>query len=65
MGRSMRALGPQSAPAKAAADTAFVVVERLLKNMDHAGELPESIAFTLWGTDGIVTYGESLAQVFA
>merc|ERR1719311_1124323 len=24
---------------------------------------PESIAFTLWGTDNIKTYGESLAQV--
>merc|ERR1711920_797652 len=28
-------------------------------------ELPESIAFTLWGTDNIKTYGESLAQVLA
>merc|ERR1719258_457626 len=27
------------------------------------GELPESVAFTLWGTDNIKTYGESLAQV--
>ena len=24
--------------------------------------MPESIAFTLWGTDNIKTYGESLAQ---
>ncbi|CAE7318379.1 CHLH [Symbiodinium necroappetens] len=29
------------------------------------GEMPESIAFTLWGTDNIKTYGESLAQVLA
>jgi magnesium chelatase subunit H len=28
-----------------------------------AGKYPESIAFTLWGTDNIKTYGESLAQV--
>jgi magnesium chelatase subunit H len=27
------------------------------------GEFPQSIAFTLWGTDNIKTYGESLAQV--
>merc|ERR1712238_268655 len=29
------------------------------------GEYPESIAFTLWGTDNIKTYGESLAQVLS
>merc|ERR1719408_485263 len=28
-----------------------------------SGEFPQSIAFTLWGTDNIKTYGESLAQV--
>jgi len=33
--------------------------------MGQTGELPESIAFTLWGTDNIKTYGESLAQVLA
>merc|ERR1719395_147388 len=30
---------------------------------DNGGEYPESIAFVLWGTDNIKTYGESLAQV--
>merc|ERR1719238_1128427 len=33
--------------------------------MGQSGDLPESIAFTLWGTDNIKTYGESLAQVLA
>ena len=28
-----------------------------------SGAYPQSIAFTLWGTDNIKTYGESLAQV--
>merc|ERR1719223_402482 len=50
---------------KAAADTALVVVDRLLERMAQQGENPESIAFTLWGTDNIKTYGESLAQVLA
>ena len=53
--------GPQ-----AACDVALVVVERLLESLtQQQGELPESIAFTLWGTDNIKTYGESLAQVLA
>merc|ERR1711971_850078 len=30
---------------------------------ENDGMYPESIAFTLWGTDNIKTYGESLAQV--
>merc|ERR1711971_1546349 len=32
---------------------------------ENDGMYPESIAFTLWGTDNIKTYGESLAQVLA
>merc|ERR1719277_1784850 len=62
-GKNMHALDPQSIPTKAAADTALVVVDRLLERMGETGELPESVAFTLWGTDNIKTYGESLAQV--
>jgi len=42
-----------------------VVVDRLLEKLGKQGEFPESIAFTLWGTDNIKTYGESLAQVLA
>jgi len=64
-GKNMHALDPQSIPTKAAADTALVVVDRLLERMAQQGENPESIAFTLWGTDNIKTYGESLAQVLA
>eukprot|EP00933_Yihiella_yeosuensis_P049027 TRINITY_DN4559_c0_g1_i1.p1 TRINITY_DN4559_c0_g1~~TRINITY_DN4559_c0_g1_i1.p1 ORF type:complete len:1498 (-),score=377.13 TRINITY_DN4559_c0_g1_i1:221-4714(-) len=64
-GKNMHALDPQSIPTRAAADTAFVVVNRLLENLAAQGESPESIAFTLWGTDNIKTYGESLAQVLA
>lgn len=30
---------------------------------DNGGVYPETVAFTLWGTDNIKTYGESLAQV--
>lgn len=65
-GKNMHALDPNSIPTKAAADVALVVVDRLLESLKkEQGELPESIAFTLWGTDNIKTYGESLAQVLA
>lgn len=38
---------------------------RLLERLraDNGGNYPETVAFTLWGTDNIKTYGESLAQV--
>jgi len=64
-GKNMHGLDPQSIPTKAAVDIAFIVVDRLLENLKKQGEEPESIAFTLWGTDNIKTYGESLAQVLA
>jgi len=65
-GKNMHALDPQSIPTMAAVDCARVVVDRLLERLkmdSEDGEYPESIAFTLWGTDNIKTYGESLAQV--
>ena len=64
-GKNMHALDPQSIPTMAAVDCARVVVDRLLERLyiDNGNTYPESIASTLWGTDNIKTYGESLAQV--
>ncbi|CAM9837203.1 unnamed protein product, partial [Hapterophycus canaliculatus] len=64
-GKNMHALDPQSIPTKAAVDCAMVVVDRLLERLskEQDGQYPETVAFTLWGTDNIKTYGESLAQV--
>merc|ERR1719201_2781914 len=64
-GKNMHALDPQAIPTTAACDCAKIVVDRLLDRQmrDNGGEYPESIAFVLWGTDNIKTYGESLAQV--
>ncbi|KAG5176932.1 magnesium chelatase subunit H, putative chloroplast precursor [Tribonema minus] len=66
-GKNMHALDPQSIPTKAAVDVAEMVCNRLLERLrqDNDGKYPESVAFTLWGTDNIKTYGESLAQVLA
>jgi len=63
-GKNMHGLDPQAIPTNAAVDVAKVVVSRLLERMRlDSGAYPQSVAFTLWGTDNIKTYGESLAQV--
>jgi len=66
-GRNMHALDPSSIPTQAAVEVSQDVVRKLLEKLsdDNDGAYPESIAFTLWGTDNIKTYGESLAQVLA
>merc|ERR1712127_1177566 len=66
-GRNMHALDPSSIPTTAAVEVSESVVQKLLEKLksDNGGDYPESIAFTLWGTDNIKTYGESLAQVLA
>jgi magnesium chelatase subunit H len=48
-------------------DVAEDDVHKLLEQLkdQNDGMYPESIAFTLWGTDNIKTYGESLAQVLS
>ncbi len=64
-GKNIHALDPQSIPTTAAVQSAKVVVDRLVERQkaENGGQYPESIAFVLWGTDNIKTYGESLAQV--
>merc|ERR1712021_56003 len=66
-GRNMHALDPSSIPTQAAVEVAEQVTNKLLEKLKEQddGKFPESIAFTLWGTDNIKTYGESLAQVLA
>ncbi len=64
-GKNMHALDPQSIPTTAAVKSAKGVVDRLIERQrqENEGKYPETIAITLWGTDNIKTYGESLAQV--
>merc|ERR1719401_3404691 len=61
-GKNMHALDPQAIPTTAAVASAKVVVDRLIdrQRKDNDGACPESVAITLWGTDNIKTYGESL-----
>ncbi|KAH8070539.1 ligase [Aureococcus anophagefferens] len=62
-GKNMHALDPQSIPTTAAVECANRVVEKPRAPRARQRRAPESVAFTLWGTDNIKTYGESLAQV--
>lgn len=64
-GKNIHALDPQSIPTSAAVQSAQIVVDRLIarQRAENGGQYPETIAFVLWGTDNIKTYGESLAQV--
>lgn len=63
-GKNIHALDPQSIPTAAAVQSAKTVVDRLLdRQRAETGAWPETIAFVLWGTDNIKTYGESLAQI--
>jgi len=66
-GRNMHALDPSSIPTAAAVEVAESVTNKLLEKLkeENDGKFPETIAFTLWGTDNIKTYGESLAQVLS
>jgi magnesium chelatase subunit H len=64
-GKNIHALDPQAIPTAAAVKSAELVVDQLLDRhrAENGGELPETIASVLWGTDNIKTYGESLAQI--
>merc|ERR1740124_104949 len=66
-GKNMPALDPSAIPTSAAMDCAKNVVDLLLERQKEGSEdgltYPSSVAFVLWGTDNIKTYGESLAQV--
>ena len=66
-GKNMHALDPSAIPTSAAMECAKSVVDLLLERQKEMSEdgltYPSSVAFVLWGTDNIKTYGESLAQV--
>merc|ERR1711957_1050028 len=57
-GRNMHALDPSAIPTQAAVEVVESVTTKLLEKLaqENDGAFPESIAFTLWGTDNIKTY---------
>ena len=61
----MHSLNPPVIPTQTPFQISEGVVRIFLERLkdDNDVEFPESIAFTLWGTDNIKTYGKTLAQV--
>eukprot|EP00957_Ditylum_brightwellii_P035334 2680065-Ditylum_brightwellii.AAC.1 len=66
-GCNMHTLDLFAIPTTTAVEISEKVMEKLLEKLaqENDGVFSESIAFTLWGTDNIRIYGESLAQVLA
>jgi magnesium chelatase subunit H len=63
-GRNMHALDPYRIPTAAAIKGAQTLVDKLLQRLaaDDNGDLPETVAMVLWGTDNLKSDGEGIAQ---
>ena len=65
-GRNLHGLDPLRMPSAYAVADGRRQAERLLaRHLQDKGELPESIAMVLWGTDNLKTEGSPLAQALA
>ncbi len=65
-GRNIHGLDPFRVPTPAAQDAGTQLMrEMLIELSDDAGNLPETIAMVLWGTDNLKSECEGVAQVFA
>lgn len=65
-GRNIYAFDPFQLPTPAAHAAGAAVAEELLARVAaEQGELPETVAMVLWGTDNIKTAGEGVAQALA
>ncbi len=64
-GRNMHALDPYRVPTAAAMQSASKLIEKMLKTLTaQQGQLPETVAMVLWGTDNLKSDGEGIAQCF-
>ncbi|TCD47832.1 magnesium chelatase subunit H [Chlorobium sp. N1] len=65
-GRNIHSLDPYAMPSPQAAKAGRHSAEELLRSYraEH-GELPESVALVLWGTDNLKSGGEGVAQALA
>ncbi|NJO84199.1 MAG: magnesium chelatase subunit H, partial [Blastochloris sp.] len=65
-GRNLHALDPYRVPTPAANANGGELVRQMLDRLVKTeGELPETIAMVLWGTDNLKSDGEGIAQCFA
>jgi magnesium chelatase subunit H len=65
-GRNLHGLDPFRMPSTFAQEAGARLVEEMIGRMTRdGGELPETIAMVLWGTDNLKSDGEGVAQVLA
>lgn len=64
-GRNIHALDPYRVPSSVANDAARKIVNQMLEQLTAVdGQLPETVAMVLWGTDNLKSDGEGIAQCF-
>lgn len=65
-GRNLHGLDPFRMPTQFAQDVSARLVNEMLERMTREqGQLPETVAMVLWGTDNLKSDGEGVAQVLA
>ncbi len=65
-GRNLHGLDPFRMPSVFAQETSARLVSDMLERLSaESGEMPETIAMVLWGTDNLKSDGEGVAQVLA
>ncbi|MEM1080765.1 MAG: magnesium chelatase subunit H, partial [Pseudomonadota bacterium] len=64
-GRNIHALDPYRVPSAMANSAARRIVQQMLERLTaEEGQLPETVAMVLWGTDNLKSDGEGIAQCF-
>ncbi|MCB8948571.1 MAG: magnesium chelatase subunit H [Ardenticatenaceae bacterium] len=64
-GRNIHALDPFRVPSPLAVANGKKLVEQMLERLTvESGQLPETVAMVLWGTDNLKSDGEGIAQCF-
>jgi cobaltochelatase CobN len=65
-GRNFYSVDPKAIPSRLAYQTGQAMADSLLKrHLDEAGEYPQSVGLSVWGTSAMRTSGDDIAEVLA
>jgi cobaltochelatase CobN len=65
-GRNFYSVDPKAIPSRMAYETGQAMAESLLqRHLDEAGEYPQSVGLSVWGTSAMRTSGDDIAEVLA
>jgi len=65
-GRNFYSVDPKAIPSRLAYQTGQAMAESLLqRHLDEAGEYPQSVGLSVWGTSAMRTSGDDIAEVLA